>query len=240
MSLHVDIVGNGPPLVLLHGWAMHGGIFAPLVEALREHRTLHVVDLPGHGHNRDCGIPLQLEAFARAVLDAVPDAPWCGWSLGGLVALHAASTHPERIPALAMVCATPKFVVAEDWPQGMPKQVFEGFFSSIGQSLQQGVSLWQAFGQAAVSVLDDIANKALQMAAVVSPLATSALASNAGRSLPAAAAGFSPGFSPGLVPATSKPGFSGSCSSKAMSMSVFVPKMSSRAPSTAMAIWFRR
>ena len=57
-GLHVDIVGSGPPLVLLHGWAMHGGIFAPLVEALRELRTLHVVDLPGHGHNRDCGVPL--------------------------------------------------------------------------------------------------------------------------------------------------------------------------------------
>ena len=131
MSLRVDVAGSGPPLVLLHGWAMHGGIFAPLVEALRAQRTLHVVDLPGHGHNRDCGVPLQLEAFARAVLDAVPDAPWCGWSLGGLVALHAASKHPERIPALAMVCATPKFVVAEDWPQGMPRQVFAGFAAGL-------------------------------------------------------------------------------------------------------------
>ena len=126
-QLQVEVVGNGPPLVLLHGWAMHGGIFAPLVDALREHRTLHVVDLPGHGNNRDCGVPLELDACARAVLNAVPDAPWCGWSLGGLIALHAASKHPERIPALAMLCATPKFVVSDDWPLGMSKQVFEGF-----------------------------------------------------------------------------------------------------------------
>ena len=73
-QLQVEVVGNGPPLVLLHGWAMHGGIFAPLVDALREQRTLHVVDLPGHGNNRDCGVPLELDACARAVLDAVPDA----------------------------------------------------------------------------------------------------------------------------------------------------------------------
>ena len=92
MSLRVDVVGSGPPLVLLHGWAMHGGIFAPLVDALRERRTLHVIDLPGHGHNRDCGVPLTLEACAEAVLEVVPDAPWCGWSLGGLIALHAAAT----------------------------------------------------------------------------------------------------------------------------------------------------
>ena len=130
-GLHVDVVGSGPPLVLLHGWAMHGGIFAPLVTALRRRRTLHIVDLPGHGHNRDCGVPLALDAVAHAVLDAVPDAPWCGWSLGGLIALHAASTQPQRIPALAMLCATPKFVVADDWPQGMPRQVFSGFADGL-------------------------------------------------------------------------------------------------------------
>ena len=127
MSLRVDVVGNGPPLVLLHGWAMHGGIFAPLVDALRERRTLHVIDLPGQGHNRDCGVPLTLEACAEAVLDVVPAAPWCGWSLGGLIALHAAATRPQRIPALAMVCATPKFVVSADWPHGMPADTFATF-----------------------------------------------------------------------------------------------------------------
>lgn len=131
MSLHVEVVGSGPPLVLLHGWAMHGGIFAPLVAALRAHRTVHVVDLPGHGRSRDSGIPLELDACARALLDVVPDAPWCGWSLGGLIALHAAAKHPERVPALAMVCATPKFVVAEDWPQGMPAAVFESFAEGL-------------------------------------------------------------------------------------------------------------
>ncbi|HSD15834.1 MAG TPA: pimeloyl-ACP methyl ester esterase BioH [Thermomonas sp.] len=129
--MRVEVIGNGPPLVLLHGWAMHGGIFAPLVEALRDHRTLHVVDLPGHGHNRDCGVPLALDACANAVFDVVPDAPWCGWSLGGLIALHAASTQPRRIPALATICATPKFVVADDWPLGMPAEVFRGFAEGL-------------------------------------------------------------------------------------------------------------
>ena len=149
MSLHVDIVGSGPPLVLLHGWAMHGGIFAPLVDALRQRRTLHVIDLPGHGHNRDCGVPLTLEACAQAVLEGVPDAPWCGWSLGGLIALHAAATRPQRIPALAMVCATPKFVVAADWPQGMPAEVFHGFADGLGADWRSTVDRFialEAFG----------------------------------------------------------------------------------------------
>ena len=34
MSLRTDVTGQGPALVLLHGWAMHAGIFGPLVERL--------------------------------------------------------------------------------------------------------------------------------------------------------------------------------------------------------------
>ena len=78
-QLHVEVVGRGPPLVLLHGWAMHGGVFAPLVERLRERCTLHLVDLPGHGMSRDCGVPLALDACIDAIAAQVPAAPWCGW-----------------------------------------------------------------------------------------------------------------------------------------------------------------
>ena len=74
--LQVEVAGAGPPLVLLHGWAMHGGVFVPLVECLRACFTLHVVDLPGHGRNRACGVPLQPGACVAALLDALPDAPW--------------------------------------------------------------------------------------------------------------------------------------------------------------------
>lgn len=148
-GLHVDVVGNGPPLVLLHGWAMHGGLFAPLTDRLREQHTLHIVDLPGHGGSRDCDVPLTLVAATHAILEAVPVAPWCGWSLGGLLSLHAASTQPRRVPALAMLCATPKFVRSDDWPQGMPAETFRGFADGLRDdwrgTLERFIAL-EAFG----------------------------------------------------------------------------------------------
>ena len=49
--LHVESSGDGPPLVLLHGWAMHGGLFATLLPSLAQQFRVHVVDLPGHGHS---------------------------------------------------------------------------------------------------------------------------------------------------------------------------------------------
>ena len=130
-ALRVEVAGDGPPLVLLHGWAMHGGVFAPLVERLRDRFTLHVVDLPGHGLSRDCSVPLALDACVDAVMAHVPAAPWCGWSLGGLFALHAAATRPPRVPALAMLCASPRFVRGEDWKYGVSAEIFRDFAAGL-------------------------------------------------------------------------------------------------------------
>jgi pimeloyl-[acyl-carrier protein] methyl ester esterase len=118
-GLHIETHGEGPlPLVMIHGWAMHGGILAPLVEALSARCTMYVVDLPGHGYSRHSGIPLEPLACARAIAANTPPATWLGWSLGGLVALTAALELPHAVRAVAPMCATPRFVRAGDWPQG--------------------------------------------------------------------------------------------------------------------------
>src|SRR4249919_2117670 len=151
--LHVDVVGHGPPLVLLHGWAMHGGVFAPLVARLRDRYTLHVIDLPGHGLSRDSTVPLALAACASAIAARVPVAPWCGWSLGGLIALHAAVRDPTRIPGLVMLCASPRFVRSDvpgdAWPYAVSADVFRDFANGLRTdyrgTLEHFVAL-EAFG----------------------------------------------------------------------------------------------
>ena len=119
MTLHIQKLGRGAtPLVLAHGWAMHGGVFAPLVDALTDTCTLYVVDLPGHGHSRHSEVPFELAACAKAIADATPPAAWLGWSLGGLIALTAALDMPDHVKALAMLSASPKFSRDADWPHG--------------------------------------------------------------------------------------------------------------------------
>lgn len=126
-GLHIDTRGSGPDLVLLHGWAMHSGVFAALVERLAPRFTVHAVDLPGHGRSRDSALPLALAPVVAAVARRVPRALWAGWSLGGLFALHAAASRPEAVAGLAMLCASPRFVRGDDWPLGMSPEVFRGF-----------------------------------------------------------------------------------------------------------------
>ena len=129
--LQVEVVGHGPPLVLVHGWAMHGGVFAPLVDRLQAHHTLHIVDLPGHGASRDCTVPLTLAACRDAIAARVPVAPWCGWSLGGLIALFAAAADPARVTGLGMVCASPRFVRGGDWPYAVSSEILADFAEGL-------------------------------------------------------------------------------------------------------------
>ncbi|HYG06214.1 MAG TPA: pimeloyl-ACP methyl ester esterase BioH [Stenotrophomonas sp.] len=130
--MHIETVGQGPDIVLIHGWALHGGVFAPLVERLAPRFRLHLVDLPGHGHSRDDATPLALPHVVSAIASATPPAVWLGWSLGGLFALHAAATQPG-VRGLAMIAATPRFVRGADWPEAVDAEVFAQFGHDLAE-----------------------------------------------------------------------------------------------------------
>ena len=124
--MHIETLGHGPDLVLIHGWALHGGVFAPLAEHLSDRFRLHLVDLPGHGYSRDPHQPLELAGVASMIAARTPPAIWLGWSLGGLFALRAAASLPT-VRGLVMVAATPRFVRAADWPHAVDATVFSRF-----------------------------------------------------------------------------------------------------------------
>lgn len=127
--LHVEVTGSGPPLVLLHGFALHGGLFAPLVPDLARTHRVHVVDLPGHGHSAGGGASLEemVEAVASVLRPLPAPAQVLGWSLGGMVAQRLALAHPALVAGLLLVCTTPRFVTAPDWPHAMAPDTLARF-----------------------------------------------------------------------------------------------------------------
>lgn len=129
--MHIETLGDGPDIVLLHGWAMHGGIFEPLTRRLRERFHLHVVDLPGHGYSRDDDTHLDPASCAKALLATLPRAIWVGWSFGGLIAMQAALANAAAVRGLVTIAASPRFVSARDWPHGVAPDVFTQFESGL-------------------------------------------------------------------------------------------------------------
>lgn len=132
--LHIESVGSGPPLVLLHGWALHAGLFAPLLPALAPHYRVHAVDLPGHGRS-EAVTPYTIDAIVAALERAFgaerDPLAVMGWSLGGMIALHWSLAHPARIRKLALVNTTPKFVADDAWPHAMAPQTLARFADEL-------------------------------------------------------------------------------------------------------------
>ncbi|MGR5235848.1 pimeloyl-ACP methyl ester esterase BioH [Vibrio alfacsensis] len=129
-NLHWQSFGQGPDLVLLHGWGMNGAVWQQTVESLQPSFRLHVVDLPGYGHSAECHAE-DLAQIADLVLQDAPEkAVWLGWSLGGLVATHIALYTPERVSQLITVASSPKFAAERPW-RGIQPNVLSAFTEQL-------------------------------------------------------------------------------------------------------------
>jgi len=136
-NTHIEVIGNGPNLVLIHGWGMHSAVWQPVIKKLSKVFTLHLVDLPGMGLSRPIE-PYHLHATAENIAEILPpNADIVGWSLGGQVAMRIALDYPEMVRRLVLVGATPSFVNKPDWQFGMAGDVFSSFAYSVNADYQK-------------------------------------------------------------------------------------------------------
>lgn len=134
-TLYVHTAGAGQPVVLVHGWGMHSGVWEDVAEALLDACRVTVIDLPGHGCSRALGSGHSLPTLAETVAAAVPfPAVWIGWSLGGLLAQQVALTRPERVSRLVLVNSTACFTQRPDWPHAVALPVLRRFAEELRQN----------------------------------------------------------------------------------------------------------
>ena len=108
VAIYFEDSGAGPPIVLGHSFLCSGAMWHAQVTSLRA--TFRVInpDLRGHGRSGPVTRPFSLyDALSDvlAVLDqlGIERATWCGLSIGGMVALRAALTCPERVAGLILL-----------------------------------------------------------------------------------------------------------------------------------------
>lgn len=135
--IHTEIYGQGQPLVMIHGWAMHSGVWRQFAQQLAQYYQVICLDLPGHGRS-DVLEPFDLENVAKTVLRAIPVQEFSvlGWSLGATVAMAMAEQAPRRIRHLVVLAGNPCFVQTQEWP-GVKSQTLDGFAELLKTDVQQ-------------------------------------------------------------------------------------------------------
>jgi 2-succinyl-6-hydroxy-2,4-cyclohexadiene-1-carboxylate synthase len=114
ISLNVEVVGAGPPLLLLHGFTGSAATWASHLPELSSRATTIAVDLIGHGASDTPADPARY-SMSRCIVDllAVLDrlrverTGVLGYSMGARVALHLALAAPERVAGLVLESGSP-------------------------------------------------------------------------------------------------------------------------------------
>ena len=118
-TIRAQEVGDGPPIVFVHGGSISGSSWAPLVARLPGFRCV-MIDRPGCGLSEPLtGTFHDVAAFGRFAEDLIADvldslgldrAHLAATSFGGYIALRGAAAHPDRVYRL----------IEFGWPIGAP------------------------------------------------------------------------------------------------------------------------
>jgi 2-succinyl-6-hydroxy-2,4-cyclohexadiene-1-carboxylate synthase len=114
VDINYQLWGDGPPVLMLHGFTGSIGAWQGIPERLGERFQVIAIDLIGHGKTTAPDDPERYR-IERAVEDlialldrfGVEKTAVLGYSMGGRVALQLASAAPERVTALLLESAAP-------------------------------------------------------------------------------------------------------------------------------------
>lgn len=103
-----EMAGEGPPMLLLHGYPLSGALFSRVRGALQDDHTVITVDHRGYGLSEAPGVPDSIEVYAGdalAVLDHLgfDQAIIGGMSMGGPVTLSMYQMAPERFIGMILI-----------------------------------------------------------------------------------------------------------------------------------------
>lgn len=116
IEMAYELRGEGPPLVLLHGFTGSSGDWAHAFDlaALARDHTVIAPDLRGHGRSTNPAGTLTIRQCALdvfALLDSLGVTTFraVGLSFGAKCLLHLATQQPDRVESMVLVSATPYF-----------------------------------------------------------------------------------------------------------------------------------
>ena len=106
--MHYEAYGQGPPVVLLHGWLGSWGIWKKTMATLGESFRTYALDFWGFGESGKKHPQFTVSDFVSLVDQfmeqlGIARAPLVGHSMGGTVSLNVAIHHPARVEKLVVI-----------------------------------------------------------------------------------------------------------------------------------------
>jgi len=112
------VMGDGPPLVLLHPFPAHHGLWVQATQWLTSRYRVVLPDLRGHGESEVGEGPATMEKHANDLVRVLDDAGvgravFGGVSIGGYVLFEFWRRYRDRVAALALCCTRAQADTAE-------------------------------------------------------------------------------------------------------------------------------
>ncbi len=111
LSVHTRVAGEGPPVVLVHGYGVSGSYMLPLAQSLAPFFSVLVPDLPGYGRSQRPRTPLGIAELAGALaawLDAagLQRPAFLANSMGCQIVTELAVRLPGRVGPMMLIGPT--------------------------------------------------------------------------------------------------------------------------------------
>lgn len=118
VNYHVETQGNGPRLMMLHGFTGSSANWSEIVGQLSSNYTLITPNILGHGEtdSPDHSERYRMEQVAEDIVKIMGNDPLhlLGYSMGGRLALYIAIHYPQLVKSLILESSSPGLQTEEE------------------------------------------------------------------------------------------------------------------------------
>ncbi len=143
-SIYYRVAGEGPPLLMLHGFMGVGTQWEKYLDEFAPHFTLIAPDLPGHGASQTSAATFSLQDTAQGMLLLMDFLGYekfrgLGYSAGGMTLIHMAAVNPGRVEQLILAASADRAlgdreaVPFEQLPAGFQQDMLRNHPSGLPQ-----------------------------------------------------------------------------------------------------------